>query len=73
MYSIGLCAQPFVGKWTGTVSGSNGTLDSEMYLKYNASKTQILGDMIVTNGGTKDYYVINANVGQSTIKGTLKI
>ena len=72
LYSIGLCAQQFFGKWTGTVSGINGTLDSEMNLKYNDAKTQILGDMIVTNAGAKDYYDINANVSQSIVKGTLK-
>ncbi len=65
-------SQPFLGKWTGTVQGSNGSLDSEMNLKYNASKTQILGEMIVTNGGARDYYALNATVNQSSAKGTLK-
>lgn len=72
LISMNSNSQPFQGKWTGTVSGSTGTLASEMNLKYNSSKTQILGEIIVTNAGARDYYVINANVGQSIVKGTLK-
>jgi hypothetical protein len=72
LISMNSNSQPFQGKWTGTVSGSNGTLDSEMNLKYNTTKTQILGEMIVTNSGVKDFYTINTEVSQSLAKGTLK-
>lgn len=72
LISMNSNSQIFQGKWTGTVQGSNGTLASEMNLRYNSSKTQILGEMIVTNAGEKDIYTISANVVQSSAKGTLK-
>lgn len=63
-------AQSYDGNWSGTVQGSQGSLQAELILKSQAN-AQLSGQMNVFSNGQKDVYIIKGNVTQGTAKGTL--
>ncbi|MFN3848850.1 MAG: hypothetical protein ACK4NY_05460 [Spirosomataceae bacterium] len=63
-------AQSFEGIWVGTVSGQNGSVQSELTIK-NLTNNQISGELVVFSGAEKDSYSLKSNTTGSNALGKL--